>query len=284
MFVKFTDITQRKTLRFKDPHTGYVYLLRAYEAPGVDRDHWENTYMEVFSAKDPTDLQLLRVVDRTYIHAKTLSLFDVKIYLGDIFFLDILNGLYRLDIQRNQDIAITARYDKEGFTKFGVYSDDLQNEVILALANPHAVYEIDWANTNDPVTINKYSLIEHSHIRSVTLNDRYLIVQSAANVTASSDQNVETELDYTWVFTKGSRTYMNAYHVIDHNSSKVELVFNGKNDNILLADESGLRLYKLDEAKITLQLTEQSKVGQSEDVVIIATSSDPHSKDSFKCQ
>ena len=83
--------------------------------------------MEVFSARNPTDLQLIRVVDRSFLHLKSLTIMDLKIYLGDIFFLDVLYGLYRLDIQKNQDIAITARYDKEGFFKFGVYSDDLEN-------------------------------------------------------------------------------------------------------------------------------------------------------------
>lgn len=175
--------------------------------------------MEVFSARDPKDLQLLRVIDRTFMHVRTLEITEVKIYLGDIFLLDYLFGLYRLDVMQNQDVRITGRYDKEGFYRFGIYSDDLENELIIALSNSHAVYEIDWSNTNDPVILNKYSLMEHSHVRFITLNDRYLLVQSAANGT--NNMNADVEVDYTWVFTKASRTYMNAYHVINHNSSKV---------------------------------------------------------------
>lgn len=49
------------------------------------------------------------------------------------------------------------------------------------------------------------------------MNDKFLIVQSAANATDSSKKTFE--IDYTWIFTKGSRTYTNAYHVINHNSS-----------------------------------------------------------------
>lgn len=41
--------------------------------------------------------------------------------------LDFYNGLYRLDIWHNNDVIITGRYIKEGFTKFAVYSDDLEN-------------------------------------------------------------------------------------------------------------------------------------------------------------
>lgn len=54
----------------------------------------------------------MKVIDRTYIHAKTLSIIDAKVYLGDIFFLDYLNGLYRLDILHNNDVLITGRYNK----------------------------------------------------------------------------------------------------------------------------------------------------------------------------
>jgi hypothetical protein len=67
----------------------------------------------------------MKVIDRSYIHTPTLSIIDVKVYLGDIFFLDYINGLYRLDILRNNDVLITGRYIKDGFTRFAVYSDDL---------------------------------------------------------------------------------------------------------------------------------------------------------------
>ena len=81
--------------------------------------------MEVWIATDPHDLQIHSVIDRSFFHVPALSIADVKIYLDDIFLLDERLGLYRLDIQRNQQIAVTGRYDKEGFTKFAVYSDDL---------------------------------------------------------------------------------------------------------------------------------------------------------------
>ena len=132
--------------------------------------------------------------------------------------MDFDTGLFRLDILLSQRIAITGRYIDRGFEKFGVYSDDLQNEVIIALANKHTVYEIDWHKTSKPTLINKYSLMENSKIKQVMLNDQYLFVQSSAEAEIG---NAVTKYDYTWVFTKGSRTYLNAYHVIDHNSSNV---------------------------------------------------------------
>jgi hypothetical protein len=85
-------------------------------------------------------MQIMKVLDRTYLHTEHLQIIDVKVYLGDIFMLDYINGLYRLDIWHNSDVIITGRYIKDGFTKFAVYSDDLENEVLIALANSHAVY------------------------------------------------------------------------------------------------------------------------------------------------
>lgn len=93
--------------------------------------------------------------------------------------------------------------------------------MIIAVANSHAVYEIDWSNTLDPLLMNKYSLMEHSHVKQIIVNDRYLVVQSVANATDDSD--AQFELDYTWIFTKGSRTFSNAYHVVNHKNKNVEI-------------------------------------------------------------
>lgn len=94
--------------------------------------------------------------------------------------LDIEYGLIRLDIRQSQHLEVTAVYRDFGFSKFSVYSDDYDNEVIIALANNHAVYEIDWKNTIEPKLINKYSLMENSKVNQVELNDEYLVVQSFA--------------------------------------------------------------------------------------------------------
>lgn len=89
--------------------------------------------------------------------------------------------------------------------------------------------------------VNKYSLMEHSHIKQLIINDLFVLVQSAAN--ATNDTNPNFEVDYTWIFSRGARTYTNAYAVINHNSSKVALEFNKADDRLLVIDESGLYLY-----------------------------------------
>jgi hypothetical protein len=82
--------------------------------------------------------------------------------------------------------------------------------------------------------VNKYSIPSDSEVRDIKINDKYVIVQAKANVTNSN--NTSYEVDYTWIFTKGSRTYMNAYQVIQHNSSKVDIDLDPSMNHIYSAD------------------------------------------------
>jgi hypothetical protein len=81
--------------------------------------------MEIFSVRDPFDIQIMKLIDRSWLNLATLSITDAIVYLGDIFFLDYNRGLYRLDILKNIYVNVTGRYLAEGFTRFAVYSDDL---------------------------------------------------------------------------------------------------------------------------------------------------------------
>ncbi len=189
LYVGYSSITRRSLMKFSHPEAGgYNYMLRTYYSDSVDQLHSDNTYMEIFivPVDDPTDIQPLRVIDRTSLHIPALRIMDAEIYLDDIFLLDFDTGLYRLDILQSQRVAIMGQYRDYGFTRFGVYSDDYQDECIIALANKHSVYEIDWHKTSKPILINKYSLMENSNVKQVALNDRYLMVQSSADASNST--------------------------------------------------------------------------------------------------
>jgi hypothetical protein len=190
--------------------------------------------LEFFSAYDIEDLQLLRVIDRSYLGLKELALTDFKIYLGDIFVLDYFRGIYRLDITRGQHIVITGHYEGEFFTRFSVYSDDLDEQVLIALANQHAVYEINMDRPSTPLLVAKYSLMQHSQVHNIIIDEKYLVVQASAN--ASNGDNTTTLLNYTWIFTKGSRTYLNAFKVINHNSTDVLIDMNRYLEEIIIFD------------------------------------------------
>lgn len=125
MYVSFMNITARRMTRFHDDHTGYWYVIRTYIVAGVDAANVGNTYMELFDASDANDLQILRVVDRSYLGLSVLAITDFKVYLGDIFVLDYGSGLIRLDITKGQHLTVFGHLRQEGFRRFSVYSDNL---------------------------------------------------------------------------------------------------------------------------------------------------------------
>lgn len=159
MYVPFKSVTRRRMLTYVDPESGYHYLLRSYFADSVSAAHSMNTYVDVFILNDPARPWSLAVIDRSLLQQNELSIMDIQMYLGDIYILDNRKGLYRMDITIHQQIVITGRYEAQGFTRFGVYSNNLDDAFEIALANSHAVYEIDWSRTNNPVLLTKYSLL-----------------------------------------------------------------------------------------------------------------------------
>lgn len=54
----------------------------------------------------------------------------------------------------------------------------------------------------------------NSDISQIFLNDRFLFVQASS----PSKNNPKTLYNYTWVMTRGSRTYTKAFHTIKHDS------------------------------------------------------------------
>jgi len=67
-------------------------------------------------------------MDRSFLHQDKLSIMDFEVYLGDIYLLDYHSGVIKFDITPAQTIAIVGRYRTDsGFTKLGVYSNNLDN-------------------------------------------------------------------------------------------------------------------------------------------------------------
>jgi hypothetical protein len=177
MYVPFRHIWHRKFYKYTE--NGYHYLMRVYFADGVDQENRNNTYFEIMSANDPRKPFILKVVDRSFLDLDRFALMDFKVYLGDIYLLDFHQGLLRFDITGSQQLLITGRYVTDsGFTKFGVFSNNLDNEFLLVLANSHAVYEVDWTNQIQPVILTKYSIMSNSFVNSLAVNHNYVVVQA----------------------------------------------------------------------------------------------------------
>ncbi len=74
---------------------------------------------------DPSDPWIVEVIDRSFLRAKTLSITDIQIYLGEIFILDKKMGLYRVYINSEEDLKFNGYYEIKGFDRFSVYSSNL---------------------------------------------------------------------------------------------------------------------------------------------------------------
>lgn len=137
---------------------------------------------------DPFRPWVIKVMDRSYLHQEELSITDFKIYLGDMYILDWHSGVISFDISPSQNVIIKGRYrTSSGYHKLGVYTNNLDNEVLLALANEHGIYEVDWSNQIRPVLMAKYSLMEGSRVSSLWVNEEYIACQVKANVTNSTN-------------------------------------------------------------------------------------------------
>lgn len=276
LYVPYTNIRYRRF--FKYTEDGYHYLMRIYFAEGVDANNRDNTYFEIMSANDPKKPFVLKVVDRSFLDLDRLSIMDFKLYLGDMYLLDLHQGLIRLDITGAQKILITGRYRTDSqFTKFGVYSNNLDNEFLLVLSNRHAVYEIDWTNQIFPKLVTKYSLMANSFVMSLQVNHRYVVVQAESNSTEGNLYNM------TWVFTRGSRVYSNAYAVIPHPTWDTFIDLNRQFSFILTIDEAGIQLWELNQPRLMINPTSDTLIGSTSIFSIVGRSLNPVTGRNFSC-
>jgi len=101
------------------------------------------------------------------------------------------------------------------------------------LAHDHAIWEIDWTNTVQPTIVTKYSIPDGSNIHSLWVNELYVAVQLSANLT-SDNGTVPTQS--TYVFTRGTRTYTNAYLAIPHPNSHAYVDLDRDNNKLMSMD------------------------------------------------
>lgn len=121
---------------------------------------------------DPFKPRTLKVMDRSFLHQDRLSITDFKLYMGNMYLLDYHSGVIVFDITPNQNILITGRYRTDsGYIRLGVYSSNLDNEILFALATNHAIYEVDFSNQLRPQIVAKYSIMSNSLIQSIWVNE-----------------------------------------------------------------------------------------------------------------
>lgn len=274
MYVPFQSVTRRRMLTYVDPESGYHYLLRSYFSDGVSAAHSLNTYVDVFILNDPARPWSLKVIDRSLLQQKELSIMDIQMYLGDIYLLDHKKGLYRMDITVHQQIIITGRYEAQGFTRFGVYSNNLDDAFEIGLANSHSVYEIDWSRPSSPILLTKYSLLPDSAIEQVALNEDYMIVQSFTKVNTSGGAQ---QYNYTWIFNRGDRSYNRAFKVINHNTVRTAISLNREHSYLMMIEDETITNYAIRQPILTFTTRKEdpAKLNIPYNITLKGTSIDP---------
>lgn len=170
MYVGFTTITRRRMVLHRE--NDFSYLVRAYFSNHVDLHHAANTYIDIMTITNPLKPRTLKVLDRSFLHQDGLAITDFKIYNGYIYMLDFLSGVTVFDFTAAQHITVDGRYRTDsGYISMGIYSGTLDSEIIFALANEHAIYEVDFSNHLQPKTIAKYNLMQQSRVHTVMVNE-----------------------------------------------------------------------------------------------------------------
>jgi hypothetical protein len=240
----------------------------------------DNTYIEVFAMSDLYNPWIIKVIDRSFVSQESLAIADLRIYKQDVYLLDAKKGLYRFDFSRGMDIILTGIYRaNQGFTKVAVYQSTLDGRELIALANSHAVYEIDWTNPSKPQEAGKYSLLHGSYVRSLWLNEDFVIVQASANVTYGAGFMIN---NYTWVLDRGDRTYGTAFKVVDHKHWNAFTHFNRRDNQLMIADEKGIVTYQLTVPYLSVISHNPGNQNKTFNAVVEALSKDPYGDD-FVC-
>ncbi len=136
--------------------------------------------------------------------------------------------------------------------------------------------EIDWTNQIRPEIVTKYSIPDNSWIHDLWVNERYVAVQIAANLTNEKQQSVEYQS--TYVFTRGSRTYTNAYVAIPHVNFHAFVDMHRDNNQLLTIDTEQLAVYQLSSPILSINPTSPDLKGKNFSFVVKATSTNEYNQ------
>jgi hypothetical protein len=164
--------------------------------------------------------------------------------MGKIYMLDYYSGVIAFSFNPAQKVDIVEQYRAgSGYIRLGVFSATLHDQVLFALANQHAIYEIDFTNQLKPTTIAKYSLMMNSTISSLCVNEEFIVVMTSANVTRFDNSTVW--LNITNVFSRRTRSYLTAFQIFQHNTSNTFVDFERSTNRLLIITPYQLSVYSL---------------------------------------
>ena len=206
-FVDYHALTTRKIEVLEDPFTRIPYLVRFITRDGVSQEQRDQTYAEIFLMINPTRPQLLDVIDHTFFELEKLSIADYQIHMGLIYILAYNKAIYELRITRDQHIQIRSIFPIQlDVTKFRVDQLGFNDDLNVVVTNGNTIYQFEWDVTTPATLVAKYTLIPNSEVKQIFVDYNYVI---AAVDSVLNDELVRR----TWVFTRRTLSYLNAYNV-----------------------------------------------------------------------
>lgn len=123
--------------------------------------------------------------------------------------------------------------------------------------------------------------MSNSTVYQLWVNEEYVIAQISANVTTGGGGTMW--YNSSMVFSRNTRTYLNTYEILEHNSANVILDFERDTDLVLVIEESYTRLYRLNMPILSVWPTNNSTMGKNYTFVVQGLSVNTYTNRSLVC-
>lgn len=114
------------------------------------------------------------------------------------------------------------------------------------------------------------------------VNEGYVVAQITANLT-DAKTNQTSAYQSTYVFTRGSRTYLNAYLAIPHPSFHAFVDLHRENSQMLIIDTEGYGLHQISTPRLSIIPQNPELKNKEFNFVVRAVSTNEYTKESLPC-
>ena len=100
----------------------------------------------------------------------------------------------------------------------------------------------------------------NSTVSQVFVTEDYVYVQVSANVTNAT--NGSDWYNSSIVFSRGTRSYMNAYEILEHNTTNVIVDVERSTNLVVVIEETYMRLYRINMPILSVRPTNNNTLGK----------------------
>ena len=263
-FVKYTHLSKRRVEVVQWP---LPYLIRFTFMDGVGQEHTSDTYVEIFLMDDPLNPQLLDVLDHTFFNLDSLSIADHAVHGLYIYILVYNVGLYEIELHPNQYIEIRSMLPIQlDAAKFHVTQLGFNDDLLVAIANEHTIYQYEWDMRNPATLVAKYSLLPETRVKQLLVGPTFVIAVTESIINAIL-------LRRTCIFTRRTLSYLNAYNCFNSELEGPHIVhYDSYTKHLQIFDLNSNFFIKLSLPYLHIKDLDKSMVGKTESIVVKAVS------------